>query len=162
MAGVHLETGSDVLGSDSRTLVSGTKAFSAPITLDVGCGVARWSSNENGEGRSTSSEVCGFADVNGDGLVDRLRNGGVAHWDGRSERAIFQRLHPVARACRPIGIHFGGDRRTGSLSTSWMPGAERRAVFPLPKRDLPDPAHQWLARHQWRIPIISSSIGTTP
>jgi hypothetical protein len=61
VAGVHLD--------------EATSAFSAPIVLEAdsaGCGVEKWLPGFGATGRST--QVCGFADVNGDGLVDRLRS----------------------------------------------------------------------------------------
>jgi hypothetical protein len=60
VAGVHLD--------------QATSAFSSPIVLDAdeaGCGVEQWVPGFGALGRS--NQVCGFEDVNGDGLVDRLR-----------------------------------------------------------------------------------------
>jgi len=61
VAGVHLD--------------QATSAFSSPIVLvadSAGCGIEKWVPGFGGTGRS--NQLCGFADVNGDGLVDRLRS----------------------------------------------------------------------------------------
>ena len=82
VAGVHLENDVEkqgvVEGTTYSFLVSGgTSAFSAPITLDVGCGVSRSQTDTDAAGRSATTEVCGFEDINSDGLPDRLGNAAV-------------------------------------------------------------------------------------
>ena len=72
VAGVHLSSGNPFPESCPTCGTPPTSAFSAPITLDVGCGVARWSSDIDGSGRSTTTQECGFEDINGDGFVDRM------------------------------------------------------------------------------------------
>ena len=81
VAGVHLKAGQDRVGDDDpnqppaqhTVLVEGTSAFSAPITLDVGCGVSRLTSTSpDASGHRTTFQECGFDDVNGDGLADRV------------------------------------------------------------------------------------------
>jgi RHS repeat-associated protein len=58
--GVHLTNNDDV-------------AFASPVLLtDDGCGVARWQAAPGAASASELSETCGFEDVNGDGLVDRV------------------------------------------------------------------------------------------
>jgi RHS repeat-associated protein len=79
----------DIAGSsDIRALINLTgnylgfswNVFSAPLTIEIGvtgdvgrpggCGVSRWVSNIGHVGASV--QQCGFEDVNGDGLVDRV------------------------------------------------------------------------------------------
>ena len=46
-------------------------------------------------GRSASTQECGFEDINGDGLADRVKNFHRRHCktrDGRFDRAVFQRI----------------------------------------------------------------------
>ena len=86
VAGVHLKAGQDqVVDTDPDTglqhlsLVEGTSAFSAPIMIEAGsvsqrCGVSRWEGELGSPGGGTTIQLCGFADVNGDGLVDRLNS----------------------------------------------------------------------------------------
>ena len=77
VAGVHLDMGKEVFPGDGNEayLESGTELFSAPITLEVGgpqgCGVSRWQ-DELASTAGRRIQVCGFDDVNGDGLADRL------------------------------------------------------------------------------------------
>jgi RHS repeat-associated protein len=62
IAGVHLDT----------TI----RAFSAPVTVEVGgldgCGVGRWEVPFIAANAGIQDQVCGFEDVNGDGLPDRV------------------------------------------------------------------------------------------
>ena len=44
-----------------RSCRTATSAFSAPITLDVGCGVSRWSSNVDSDGRNASHSGVRFS-----------------------------------------------------------------------------------------------------
>ncbi|HEY7531312.1 MAG TPA: hypothetical protein VH681_00860, partial [Nitrospiraceae bacterium] len=58
--GVHLTNGDDF-------------AFASPIMLvNDGCGVARWQAVPGAASASELSQTCGFEDINGDGLVDRV------------------------------------------------------------------------------------------
>lgn len=48
-------------------------AFTSPIMLtDDGCGVARWQAEPGAASTSQYYQTCGFEDINGDGLVDRV------------------------------------------------------------------------------------------
>jgi RHS repeat-associated protein len=62
MAGVHL--------------ASGTSLFGSPVTLEAGgtngCGIARWEADPSSADGGILNEVCGFEDVNGDGIADRI------------------------------------------------------------------------------------------
>jgi hypothetical protein len=83
VAGVHLGASQSI--------------FSAPITLDAGCGVARWISDIDAAARSASTQQCGFAEINGDGLVDRVANGSARHngkYDGGSSAKAPREFHP--------------------------------------------------------------------
>ena len=138
VAGVHLGSSQSI--------------FSTPIVLDTGCGVARWTSDIDAAGRSASTQQCGFADINGDGLADRVTFGGTARTrDRRFDRAVFRRIHPVARACRALGIHPGVDRRSGTLEAVHLPGTTARSLaVSYSNRDLFGQANSWLQRYQWR------------
>jgi RHS repeat-associated protein len=73
VAGVHLNPG--YLGNIDPNLPPFTDAFSSPLTLEVGgfqgCGIGRWI-DQVGTSGGTKVQICGFDDVNGDGLTDRL------------------------------------------------------------------------------------------
>src|SRR6185312_11351982 len=66
-------------------LKDGVELFASPIALtretDT-CGVARWKADPSSNSGGMMNQVCGFEDVNGDGLVDRISsitaNGQVA------------------------------------------------------------------------------------
>ena len=85
VAGVHLSIGHPFPVGCPECGAAPTSAFSAPITLDVGCGVSRWSSNVNSDGRSVTTQVCGFDDINGDGVVDRIGTARVSSPSGSTE-----------------------------------------------------------------------------
>lgn len=58
--GMHMTNSSDV-------------AFASPIMLtDDGCGVALWQAEPGAASGSQLYQTCGFEDINGDGLVDRV------------------------------------------------------------------------------------------
>jgi RHS repeat-associated protein len=58
--GVHMTKNNDV-------------AFASPVVLtDDGCGVARWQAAPGAASASELAQTCGFEDINGDGLVDRV------------------------------------------------------------------------------------------
>jgi len=97
-----------------------TSAFSSSVVLDAddaGCGVERWVPGFGALGRS--NQVCGFEDINGDGLVDRLRTlvlqpgelTGIANLGTGDMNAPFSGATiflpgPIARAQRQI-VHVG-------------------------------------------------------
>lgn len=64
-AGVHLANGVDLFASQPITLES------APTT---GCGIDRWEADPASESGGLLNEVCGFEDVNGDGILDRVNS----------------------------------------------------------------------------------------
>lgn len=55
---------------------NGVELFSSPVLLESGgedgCGVERWQPDEDDEGGGLQNQVCGFSDVNGDGIADRV------------------------------------------------------------------------------------------
>jgi RHS repeat-associated protein len=127
VAGVHL---------DEFPLAAEFSAFSAPITLEVGgpngCGVGRWTDDilHNSGGVTvtspgTSVQVCGFADVNGDGLADRVT---FDVWSGP----------PVLRGKAALGT---GDVNApfSASATMLLPGPIARAETDL--RALDDLGH---------------------
>jgi RHS repeat-associated protein len=62
--GVHLANGTDF-------------AFASPIPLlvggpDDGCGVERWQTTPDAVSSGVLSQICGFEDINGDGIADRI------------------------------------------------------------------------------------------
>ncbi|WP_338869532.1 RHS repeat-associated core domain-containing protein [Myxococcus stipitatus] len=60
-AGVHIEAGA-----------SGSLTFEAPTPLATGCGLGRWEAAPGDTSNATIYQTCGFEDVNGDGIVDRV------------------------------------------------------------------------------------------
>ena len=121
VAGVQLKAGQDRGDDDPNqppaqhtVLVEGTSAFSAPITLDVGCGVSRLTSTSpDAAGHRTTFQECGFDDVNGDGLADRVIQTsfhlGAARYLGATshglERAISTRRSPMQPSRLPGPLH---------------------------------------------------------
>jgi RHS repeat-associated protein len=63
-------------------LLDGVDLFSAPIQLEAGgssgCGVSRWQPDPSSSTGGILNEVCGFEDINGDGLVDRINSESVS------------------------------------------------------------------------------------
>lgn len=54
----------------------GTELFASPVVLEAGgangCGIARWRSDPEDTAGGRLNQVCGFVDVNGDGISDRV------------------------------------------------------------------------------------------
>jgi RHS repeat-associated protein len=63
-------------------LADGVDLFSAPIKLESGgsngCGVSRWQPDPNSDTGGILNEMCGFEDINGDGLVDRINSESIS------------------------------------------------------------------------------------
>jgi glycosyltransferase TcdB-like subunit of Tc toxin len=57
-------------------IADGTDLFASPITLEVGgpngCGISRWEADASSTSGGILNEPCGFEDVNGDGIADRI------------------------------------------------------------------------------------------
>jgi RHS repeat-associated protein len=62
-AGVHLANGNFDFASPIPLLVGGT---------DDGCGVARWQTTSGAVSSAVLFQICGFEDINGDGIADRI------------------------------------------------------------------------------------------
>gem|GEM_PF-1237131 len=75
VAGVHIDDGVELPADEGPFLGSGTELFSSAMTLETGgpsgCGVERWR-DELASTLGKRIQLCGFDDVNGDGLTDRL------------------------------------------------------------------------------------------
>ncbi|RKH73676.1 RHS repeat domain-containing protein [Corallococcus aberystwythensis] len=72
-----------------RMSTSLSRAFSTPITILSGtsCGVGSWASSGNFQGVG-----CGFADVNGDGLLDRVSSGIAMLGTGRGFASVWIKM----------------------------------------------------------------------
>ncbi len=57
-------------------LANGAALFASPHLLEIagaeGCGIARWEPDSGSASGGVMNEVCGFEDVSGDGIVDRV------------------------------------------------------------------------------------------
>lgn len=112
--GTHLTNGSDQL-------------FSAPVTIvsDGICGVGTWQSTSSDSYRHPT-RLCGFEDVNGDGLVDRVRDGtvylntGVPGSTGMFTAGLFTLPGPLAVQDSP---EVGTCAPPASASTTFSMGA---------------------------------------
>ena len=158
VAGVHLLEGHDEIVTDPKgevpdfkRIIDGTSAFSAPITLEVGqplssglqCGVARWV-HVAGAGADKTAQICGFEDVNGDGLVDRLTftqphlvvaRLGTGNLNAPFSGATIQLPGPIARV--EADLVATDDR--GHFKPAACPDQPEggRSSFPLPDKTYP-------------------------
>lgn len=103
----------NVLGT--RLIDGNDQLFSAPITIQSSdaCGVEKWTSSD-ASSFEFPNQICGFEEVNGDGIVDRISNGSVflgtatPRSSGMFTNAMFSLPQPMAihdnpdfRSCAP-------------------------------------------------------------